>query len=226
MQLGNGNGLGANTSNLTISSGTLDLEGFNTTVGALNVAAGSIITSSGTGASTLTTSSTANSVFAGQLDNGSGTISLVKSGTGALVLSGVNTFSGNVTLNGGNLVVTNSASLGSGTKTITSESRTGEIDLYGNITIDAGKTFVESNDGTANGTVAIRSVGNNVILGAINLAAGGGGTDIESDSGSLALAGSISAITTGRSLILAGSAGGTVSGVISDGSTVGMPGHF
>lgn len=78
----------------------LDLAGFNQTLAGVsqNVNAATI-TNSGASDSTLTTTGTA--TFAGVIQNGATHKTLLNVGSGALTLSGANTFTGNVTVSGG-----------------------------------------------------------------------------------------------------------------------------
>jgi hypothetical protein len=80
-----------------------------------------------------------------------------------------------------------------------------------------------SND-ALHGTFAIRNLaGNNTWSGEIELTDGRGGSVIHVDAGSLTLAGDITAIRADRWLRLQGPGDGTVSGVISNGSTSNLP---
>lgn len=170
-----------------------DLAGFNQTVGQLtrtaDSAAGSFITNSGAGASTLTVNQTANSSFSGLIQDGSGVVNLVKSGAGVLTLTGANSFGGTTTVNAGILVVGHENALGS---------------TAGNTTVISGATLVLNDGVTVAGeplSIAGTGSGSN---GALQTAAGA----------SAEWAGDISAASGAR---LGGGVGGTltVSGVIS-----------
>ncbi|MCE9630594.1 MAG: autotransporter-associated beta strand repeat-containing protein [Planctomycetia bacterium] len=113
--LGSAAALGASSGSLTVNGGVLDAAGFDFTVGTLSGSGSGIITNSA-GASMLTTtvaSGSSGAVYAGGLRDGSaGTIALVKAGSGRLVLSGSNAYSGGTTITSGSLVVGNAAALG------------------------------------------------------------------------------------------------------------------
>ena len=107
-----------------------DLGGFNQTVGSLGGTIGTatspnptIMNSAPGTTSTLTVGGSSNGSYAGiiadtPLGTG-GVMALAKSGAGALTLTGVNTFSGGTTINGGTLKANNAtASLGSGFVTV------------------------------------------------------------------------------------------------------------
>ena len=102
-------GLGAVSAN----GGVLDLAGNSPTIGSLGGIAGTI-TNSGSNAVTLSVNQSAVTSFSGTLQDGEGTLALVAngSGSGALWLTGTNTYSGGTTLSSGRLVVTSPASLG------------------------------------------------------------------------------------------------------------------
>jgi len=88
------------------AAGSLDLAGFNTTIGAIT-GAGEITL----GSARLTTGTDGiGTVFSGEI---SGTGSLVKVGTGRLVLSGANTYTGGTTISGGVLQLGNGGTAGS-----------------------------------------------------------------------------------------------------------------
>ncbi|HWA85854.1 MAG TPA: autotransporter-associated beta strand repeat-containing protein, partial [Opitutus sp.] len=94
---------------LTVSGGTFDLGAFNETVGAVALSSGSITGSGGT----LTGSSYA--VQAGGISaNLGGSGALTKSGSGTVVLTGVNSYSGGTAVTGGLLEISSDAALGTG----------------------------------------------------------------------------------------------------------------
>lgn len=109
----------ADTSTLTVNS-TFDLNGNSETVGSLSGSTSGVITSSTGGNSVLTVGGATATQFSynGVIQNGSGTVGLVKQGTDILILNGVNTYSGGTTLNSGQLVVDNNSALGTGVVTL------------------------------------------------------------------------------------------------------------
>lgn len=116
VRLGQSNQI-ADTSTLTVNS-TFDLNGNSETVGSFT--GGGLVTSGAAGNSVLTVGGTANTQFfyTGTIQNGTGTVSLVKQGADTLVLSGSSSYSGGTTLNNGQLVADNNSALGSGTVTL------------------------------------------------------------------------------------------------------------
>jgi len=115
-------------------SGALDLNGYNQTVSSLSDAGfENGITNTGTTTSTLTINQTGNTTYTGAIGtpNNQGTylyprgvdlnnINLVKTGPGALRLTGNDTYSGSTTISGGTLVVNGGISGGPGGITNTS----------------------------------------------------------------------------------------------------------
>jgi len=160
--------------------------------------------------------------------------------TNPLVLTGVNTFTGNVTITSGWLTITNSSSLGTGTKTVTIATNASSDSLHLDPSLGATPgtpidlpstiSFTTSNDGlNANnllnpneGTITNES-GNNIIRGNITMTSGGGGTALSSKAGSITFTGNLTPNITARSLYLKGDGDGAISGVIADGSTIQMP---
>ena len=124
LQLGNANALG--TGGLTANAGVLDLAGFSPMVASLGGLAGAV-TNSGSADSLLTVNQSTTTTFGGSLlDGATNKLALSLTGSGALILSGTNTYTGGTTIGGGTLFVTNSEALANGTS----------------LTIDAGGTFV------------------------------------------------------------------------------------
>ncbi len=99
--------------NLTMSGGTLNLNGNNAFIYELNGSASSLITNS-VGSSTLNVWSGGS--FAGRIFNGSGEIGL--STSGSLTLGGANYFTGGTTINNGTITLENDSALGYGNLTM------------------------------------------------------------------------------------------------------------
>jgi len=202
--------------NLTVSSATSGgylLSG--------NIASGS------TSTRTLSFNSTAANrgfTVSGAIGGGAGAIAVSKSGPATLVLSGNNSYTGGTSIGGGIINAQHNNAFGtSGVVNQATGARNSGIQLQGDITIPDTVTFLTSNDGTSGATVAyaINNVsGDNRINGKINLTLGGGNSVIQSDSGSLTLAGevTIAAGQSSRGIVLQGAstAANTVSGPITD----------
>ncbi len=120
LRLGNNNALpgtdllfGSDANNNTA---TLDMNGFNATVGALSGGTNAVIDDeNGNGVNTLTVgNNNASGTFAGTIQNTTGSIGLAKIGTGTLVLSGSNSYDGGTYVEDGTLAVTTASALPSG----------------------------------------------------------------------------------------------------------------
>ena len=99
VKAGSGTALGSGPVSL---SGQLDLNGQALAIGALSGSSTGVITSGIAGpASINTTIPSGPSVYSGVIQDGSGIVSLAKSGAGTLVLNNTNTFSGGTTINAG-----------------------------------------------------------------------------------------------------------------------------
>ncbi len=103
LKLGSATALG--TGPVTVSGGTLDLNGNSATLGSLSATGGAIVdTAAGSGTTTLTVNQTASTTCAIPLSNGvTRALALTKTGDGVLTLSHTNAFTGAVTISGGAL---------------------------------------------------------------------------------------------------------------------------
>lgn len=143
----------------------------------------------------------------------------------SILLSGTNTFTGNVSINNGMVIINNSQSLGTGTKTITINRNTNwdpQLVLDGSsgvITLASGLSFTTSQ--TTMPAIS-NAAGNNVINGNFTLAGGGGATRIVVGGGTLTLNGTFLPNTTVRTLDLGGVATGLVNGAVLDNATTNM----
>ena len=144
---------GANsyTGATTISAGTLQI-GNGGTTGSLST--NSAITNNGNLAFNRTNTVTQGTDFSGSAITGTG--SLTQAGSGTLVLSAANTYSGGTSINSGTLTVTNSSGSGTGTGNITitnpgtlqigNGGTTGALSTSGTITNNGNLTINRSND--------------------------------------------------------------------------------
>ena len=134
-----------------------------------------------------------------------------------------------MTITDGLVTITNSLSLGIGTKTIAINNGTaGQPGLV--LDPSQGSTpsapivlpaTISFNTSSSTGIGAIvNNSGNNTINGNFSLNSGGGNTLLTSNSGSITFNGNFSAIATGRGLNLAGNGNGAIAGAISNGTTV------
>ena len=114
------------TGNVTINGGSLDLGGYNDTVGAVTLAGGGIL---GTGTLTSTVGFAVQSgEIEANLAGGDSGVGLVKTGSGTVTLSGSNAYAGDTVVNSGTLVATSASALPG-------------YDVAGKIQIAAGATL-------------------------------------------------------------------------------------
>jgi autotransporter-associated beta strand protein len=131
LALGGAGTIGVGTNTLTMTAGTLDLNGTNQAVGAFSgAAAGSVRNSAAGTLSTLTVGNgtliTSSLGYVGTLIDGGGTLAVVKNGAGILTLTGANTYTGGTQVNEGILVFGNtSAQPAAGTTQVASISALG-----------------------------------------------------------------------------------------------------
>ena len=194
-----------NASALTISGGTLDLQTFSETVGAVVLASGSI---TGTGTGTLTGSSydmrsgTVTAILAGAA-------ALTKTTSGTVTLSGINTYTGGSTISAGTVVVNGALSLGA---------------ITGGLTLNAG-TLEIGTGFTTGRTITIGNAASTFQVDAsqtytVTSAIGGTGTLNKTGAGTMTLTGAntytgATVISNGTLIAgnLTGSALGTTSGI-------------
>jgi autotransporter-associated beta strand protein len=159
-------------------------------------------------------------VFSGSLGNAA----LTKLGTGTLMLSGANDFTGAVAVNAGRLTLAHSDALGTGPKEVSMQGTNRTLYLENNISIPANVTFTLSTN-SGDGSGLNNESGSNSILGNINYSVGNPGLNISSASGTLSIAGDVTLVTSGRPLYLGGASAtdNTISGDIGENSAAVMP---
>jgi fibronectin-binding autotransporter adhesin len=151
---GSTNGLSPNSDHTVNPGAILQINGRSPTIKSL--AGGGTLDNSSTTAGTLTVAGDAtNTVFSGTVSNtGTGLLSIVKSGTGTLALTGNNTYGGTTAVNGGTLLVNGQTGVNSGTGTgaVTVNGGAAAGGTLGGSGRIAGSVTV--NAGTVNGVIA------------------------------------------------------------------------
>ena len=148
---GNNFALGSTNSALNITNGTFNLNGFNVTLDRLNGSSLAVITNSAVGVSTLTVGvNNSSSTFAGDFDQGSGSITFVKNGTGTFTFVDLAATPANVQLvsttivNGGVLALGDGVLFGTGAVTNPynfSGSIAGSLTINSGATVQAGSAW-------------------------------------------------------------------------------------
>ena len=111
---------------------TLDLAGFDNSIGAFSGSSGSLVENLGADTATLTVAGyDADTTFSGVLQDGAaGKLALTKDGSDTLTLTGANNYTGGTTISGGTLQLGNAAALGPTGNSLTVSSG-GGLDLHG-----------------------------------------------------------------------------------------------
>ncbi len=131
----------SSASAFTIAAGaTLDISGFNQSIGSLAGPAGTVTNSGATPATLTTGSDNTSTTFSGTIQDGAGTTSLTKVGTGTFTLSAASTYTGATTVNNGTLAVTGDISSSSGVTANAGGTLSG-TGFVKNITINNGATL-------------------------------------------------------------------------------------
>jgi autotransporter-associated beta strand protein len=110
LQAGSATGLSLNSA-FTVNS-TLDLNGFNSTIGSLS-GTGTVLNNGAVAAKLTVGNDNSNSTFSGVLENGASVFQLTKSGTGVLTLTGANTYPAAQRISAGTLQLGNGGTTGS-----------------------------------------------------------------------------------------------------------------
>jgi len=134
-------GVLSSTNAVTIAGGTFDLNGTHQTIGALSGTGGAIALGNGA----LTTNSAANTSLSTAIG---GTGSFTKGGTGTLILTGTNTYTGSTTISAGTLQIGNGG---------TSGSIVGNVVDNGTLVFDRSDTYQFAP--SISGTGAVKQVG-------------------------------------------------------------------
>ncbi len=186
---------------LTMTNGTLNMANTNLAVGSLT-GSGDLTHSSGTaGARTLTIGSdnTSPAAYTGVISNGTATsTSVTKTGTGTLILSGLNSYTGATTISAGTLSINTLQNVSGGTSSLGAPTTTGN----GTIAIDA--TGILQYTGSGHSSNRVINVTND------------GGTVDASGSGTFTLSGGVTG--SNDNLVLTGTGAGIQSGVIATGA--------
>ncbi len=215
--------------NLSASSGDAGTTTLNPTTA--NITLGSATIGAGNAAKRLTLGGTSQDNFVtGTISDGLNTLTVFKENTSMWTISGDNTFSGEVAVNKGVLLITHTNALGSGNPGknlwVNNTNNKPELRLSGGISPTVGMVYL-SGAGVGDATGAVRNISGNNTLNVtteINMTTGNGGTTLYSDSGTLTINTPLfKANTTGRVLFLAGPGNGVINGVIANGSTGALP---
>ncbi len=197
-----------------------DLNGHTQTISGLartnsgGTGGGSFVLNSSATAATLTISNPATQTYSGIIQDGTGMLSIVKSGTGTQTFSGDNTYTGTTTVSAGALTMSGSNTL-PGAISVTGGSLilSGANNLGGNISVTTGGALTLGAANTISPTASILVTGASSVLTVGNsgsLGAPGGTTIVVSLAGRIVLNDGVT--ITGKTLSLSG--GGNNNGAL------------
>ncbi len=184
--------LGTNTGKLFNRNGSLTVQ-----LGALAGGTGTLLTGASAYANPTTNiigGNNLDSVFNGQITDGTGVSMIIKVGTGTLTLTGMNTYSGSTTISNGILQV--NGSLPTNTVTVAGGTLAGIGVINGSVSVLTGGTI---SPGTNNATSGTLTVSNNLTLAAGSFSSFGLGTNSDRVmvKGNLALGGTLNVTNFG-----------------------------
>jgi autotransporter-associated beta strand protein len=144
------------------AASTFDLNGFTQTLTGLTGTTNDVILNGGASPGTLTVNTSVTNAFNGAIQDGAGTVSLVKQGSGILLLNGTNTFTGTTLVSGGTLggtgVLSGPVTVQSGA-TLAPGAPTGALTVNNNVTLNAGSTMLLDVNGTTGATAELITTG-------------------------------------------------------------------
>lgn len=167
----------------------------------------------------------------GPITDGLNVLSLTKANNSLWTISGDSTFTGNVTVDDGVLVVAHTNALGNAAKTLiiagdAGANRIPEMRLSGGVSPTVANVQI-SGAGESNLTGALRNISGDNTLNVttqVTMRTGNGNTTLYSDAGTLTInTPLVTSNATGRALTLAGPGNGAINGVIANGSTANLP---
>ncbi|MFM2198979.1 MAG: hypothetical protein RLZZ505_2411 [Verrucomicrobiota bacterium] len=211
------------TGSLTIGSSGIGMSLPNTTGRTHTISENSLIlgasqswtvTNNGTGAAQLNVSSV--------IDDGISTFGITKAGNGTLILSGDNSFGGNLTLgslgaSAGILRLAHNKAAGNGTISILNgNSDTGVLELTGGVNIANNVSFY-GRSSSATGAIFRSASGNNTLSGVLTGGINGGNHNFEASVGAtLTISNKITTSQSGRQLNFRGGGNFDITGVIEE----------
>ena len=170
LQIGSSSALGDAAAPLALTAGTLDLHGYNLSLGALS-GNGTVNNLASAAAGLTVGAGNASAMFSGTLQNSAGQLSLTKTGSGTLALDGTSSYGGGTTVASGLLQVGNAAALGTGGLSVTG----GTLDLHGfNLSLGSltGGGVIDNLGGGSASLTVNNGASSNIFSGAINNSSG------------------------------------------------------
>ncbi len=191
LAMGSSTGLSGNSTVTISTAGTLDVNGYNVTMDGL-LGTGTINNNGASNATLTAGAAGSSSTFGGVIADGTRTLSLNKSGSGTLTLTGVNTYSGTTTISNG---AVSAADIGVGGK------------------LGTGSSPIILGDATNTGTLSYTGSADQAYTRGFTVNAGGGGVDVATAGKTLTL--QTGAIITAGTFTVGGNGNAIVQSVIS-----------